>query len=98
MISVVARSNHIIKQLVLEAKRGYEKDAEHRVHIFLADTYVLVRRGTFYLLTRSRSRRYGNWRWTGAKQKRPMSSIVLEPSVKEMLVEDCKDFLRSEDW
>jgi mitochondrial chaperone BCS1 len=36
--SVVARSNDIIKKLVLEAKRDYEKDAEHRVHIYLADT------------------------------------------------------------
>jgi hypothetical protein len=36
--SVVARNNDILKQLVLEAKREYEKDAEHRVHIFMGDT------------------------------------------------------------
>jgi mitochondrial chaperone BCS1 len=36
--SVVARNNDILKKLVLEAKREYEKDAEHRVHIFMADT------------------------------------------------------------
>ncbi|EIN06198.1 P-loop containing nucleoside triphosphate hydrolase protein [Punctularia strigosozonata HHB-11173 SS5] len=79
-ISVVARNNDILKKLVLEAKRQYEKDAEHRVHIFMADTT------------------YGGWRYSGSRQKRPMSSIVLEPGVKEMIVEDCKDFLRSEDW
>ncbi|EJD48205.1 P-loop containing nucleoside triphosphate hydrolase protein [Auricularia subglabra TFB-10046 SS5] len=78
-ISVVARNNSILKSLVLEAKKEYEKDAEHRVHIFMADVY-------------------GSWRWNGARQKRPMSSIVLEPGVKEMLINDCKDFLRSEDW
>ncbi|KAI0315045.1 P-loop containing nucleoside triphosphate hydrolase protein [Amylostereum chailletii] len=78
-ISVVARNNDILKKLVLEAKREYEKDAEHRVHIFMADTT------------------YGCWRWNGARQKRPMSSIVLEPAVKEMLLLDCRDFLRSED-
>src|SRR5712671_2566139 len=27
-----------------------------------------------------------------------MSSIVLDPAVKEMLLADCRDFLRSEDW
>jgi hypothetical protein len=27
-----------------------------------------------------------------------MSSIVLEPGVKEMVLDDCKDFLESEDW
>lgn len=38
MSSVVARNNDILKKLVLDAKREYEKDAEHRVHIFMADT------------------------------------------------------------
>ncbi|KAL1660888.1 BCS1 N terminal-domain-containing protein, partial [Schizophyllum commune] len=79
-ISVVARNNDILKKLVLEAKREYEKDAEHRVHIFMADTS------------------YGCWRWNGARQKRPMSSIVLQPGVKDMLLADCRDFLASEEW
>jgi len=79
-ISVVARNNDILKKLVLEAKRDYEKDAEHRVHIYLGDTA------------------YGSWRWNGARQKRPMSSIVLQPGVKDMLLADCKDFLCSEEW
>jgi hypothetical protein len=43
-------------------------------------------------------RAYACWRWNGARQKRPMNSIVLEPAVKEMLLADCRDFLRSEDW
>lgn len=42
--------------------------------------------------------RCGSWRWNGARQKRPMSSIVLEPGIKEMILNDCKDFLLSEDW
>lgn len=42
--------------------------------------------------------RYGSWRWNGARQKRPMSSIVLEPGVKDMLLADCRDFLCSEEW
>lgn len=79
-ISVVARNNDILKKLVLEAKKEYEKDTEHRVHIFMADTS------------------YSCWRWNGARQKRPMSSIVLQPGVKDMLLADCKDFLNSEDW
>ncbi|KAF8909263.1 P-loop containing nucleoside triphosphate hydrolase protein [Gymnopilus junonius] len=79
-ISVVARNNDVLKKLVLEAKKEYEKDAEHRVHIFMADTT------------------YGCWRWNGARQKRPMSSIVLQPGVKDMLLADCKDFLCSEEW
>jgi hypothetical protein len=38
MSSVVARNNDILKKLVLDAKREYEKVAEHPVHIFMADT------------------------------------------------------------
>ncbi|KAK2467355.1 hypothetical protein APHAL10511_000590 [Amanita phalloides] len=79
-ISVVARNNDILKKLVLEAKREYEKDAVHRVHIYLADTS------------------YSCWRWNGARHKRPMSSIVLQPGVKDMLLADCRDFLASEPW
>lgn len=54
---------------------------------------------SFPSLTGIHRRLYGgHWRWNGARQKRPMSSIVLEPGVKDMILADCKDFLRSEDW
>lgn len=75
--SVVARSNSILKQLVLQAKREYEADAVHRIQIYFADSH-------------------GSWRWTDSRHKRPMSSIVLQPGVKEMLLADARDFLRSE--
>ncbi|KAG9019095.1 hypothetical protein FRB90_006409 [Tulasnella sp. 427] len=78
-ISVVARNNTVLKKLVLQAKREYEADMEHRVHIFLSDAY-------------------GNWRWNGARAKRPLSSIVLEPGVKDMLMADARDFIASEEW
>jgi chaperone BCS1 len=39
---------------------------------------------------------HGSWRWTDSRHKRPMSSIVLNPGVKEMLLSDTRDFLKSE--
>lgn len=39
---------------------------------------------------------YGSWRYTDSRHKRPLSSIVLNLGVKEMLVADAKDFLKSE--
>ena len=45
--SVVARNNDILKKLVLEAKKEYEKDAVHRVHIFMADTCVAIHSSLF---------------------------------------------------
>ncbi|KAJ4490998.1 P-loop containing nucleoside triphosphate hydrolase protein, partial [Lentinula aciculospora] len=77
--SVVARSNTILKQLVLQAKREYEAESIHRIQIYFADSH-------------------GGWRWTDSRHKRPMSSIVLNPGVKEMLLSDTKDFLNSEKW
>jgi chaperone BCS1 len=35
--SVIGRNNDVLKRLVLEAKREYETEMEHRVHIFTAD-------------------------------------------------------------
>ncbi|KAH9949103.1 P-loop containing nucleoside triphosphate hydrolase protein [Amylocystis lapponica] len=78
-ISVVARNNSILKQLVLQAKKEYEAEAVHRIQIYFADSH-------------------GCWRWTDSRHKRPMSSIVLNPGVKEMLLSDTKDFLKSEKW
>ncbi|KAF8625116.1 hypothetical protein AX15_005540 [Amanita polypyramis BW_CC] len=78
-ISVVARSNTVLKQLVLQAKKEYEAEAVHRIQIYFADSH-------------------GSWRWTDSRHKRPMSSIVLNPGVKEMLLNDAKDFLKSEKW
>lgn len=78
-ISVVARNNSILKQLVLQAKKEYEAEAVHRIQIYFADSY-------------------GSWRYTDSRHKRPLSSIVLNTGVKEMLVADAKDFLKSEKW
>jgi hypothetical protein len=72
---VVARNNGVLKQLVLEAKKMYEADAEHRVNIYFADAH-------------------SSWRWTDSRTKRPLSSIVLNKGVKEMLLDDAKDFLK----
>lgn len=74
---MVARSNAILKQLVLQAKKEYEAEAIHRIQIYFADSH-------------------GSWRWTDSRHKRPMSSIVLNPGVKEMLLNDARDFLKSE--
>lgn len=75
LIRVVARNNSVLKQLVLEAKKLYEADAEHRVNIYFADAH-------------------SSWRWTDSRTKRPLSSIVLNKGVKEMLLDDAKDFLK----
>jgi mitochondrial chaperone BCS1 len=39
LISVVARSNIILKQLVLQAKKEYDAEAIHRIQIYFADAH-----------------------------------------------------------
>ncbi|RDX39682.1 hypothetical protein OH76DRAFT_1424159, partial [Lentinus brumalis] len=41
---------------------------------------------------------HGRWRWTNSRLERPMSSIVLSPGVKEMLLADIEDVLNSVKW
>lgn len=40
----------------------------------------------------------GGWRLVAARPKRSLRSIVLDPGIKDMLIEDAKDFLDSRAW
>ncbi|KAF4569634.1 hypothetical protein EYR40_008612 [Pleurotus pulmonarius] len=39
-----------------------------------------------------------NWRHVASRPKRPLKSIVLDPGIKDLLIEDAKDFLNSKSW
>lgn len=95
-ISVVARNNSVLKQLVLQAKKEYELDAEHRVNIYFADSHGSWR----WTDSRHKVRLpcFVSWTRAHSSAQRPMSSIVLNPGVKEMLLNDARDFLKSEKW
>ncbi|KAF8329373.1 uncharacterized protein EI90DRAFT_2997066, partial [Cantharellus anzutake] len=41
---------------------------------------------------------YNNWYYAGSRPKRSMDSVVIPEEVKELLVEDAKDFMDSEAW
>lgn len=38
------------------------------------------------------------WRHVSSRPKRPLKSIVLDPGMKDLLIEDAKDFLESKQW
>ncbi|GJJ68570.1 mitochondrial chaperone BCS1 [Entomortierella parvispora] len=41
---------------------------------------------------------YGNWRRTKSRPKRPLDTIVMDPKLKNYIVNDAKEFLASESW
>ncbi|KAG0331761.1 hypothetical protein BG000_010616 [Podila horticola] len=42
--------------------------------------------------------RYGAWRRTKSRPKRPLDTIVMDPKLKNYIVEDAKEFFASESW
>jgi len=40
----------------------------------------------------------GSWRLLATRSKRPFSSIILDPGMKDILIEDAKDFLACKSW
>lgn len=40
----------------------------------------------------------GNWRHMASRPKRPLTSIVLDPGIKDLILEDARDFLLSKSW
>ncbi|KAF8506399.1 P-loop containing nucleoside triphosphate hydrolase protein [Hysterangium stoloniferum] len=41
---------------------------------------------------------YDEWHRTSSRKKRPLSSVILEPEFKEMILDDAIEFLSSEKW
>ncbi|KAF8966254.1 P-loop containing nucleoside triphosphate hydrolase protein [Flammula alnicola] len=39
-----------------------------------------------------------NWRHIASRPKRPLTSIVLDPGIKDLLIDDARDFLESKSW
>jgi len=73
----------ILNELLIDAKRTYKAAEEQSISIYVSDP----------------SGRFGgSWRHIASRPKRPLHSIVLDPGIKDLLVNDAKDFLESKSW
>jgi len=43
-------------------------------------------------------RRSDDWDWIASRPKRSLKSIILDAGVKELILDDAMDFLRSKSW
>ncbi|CCM02524.1 uncharacterized protein FIBRA_04626 [Fibroporia radiculosa] len=41
---------------------------------------------------------HSDWTHVTSRPKRPLNSIILDPGIKEMLIDDARDFLDSQEW
>jgi mitochondrial chaperone BCS1 len=39
-----------------------------------------------------------DWKYISSRVKRPLNSIVLDNGIKELLLEDAREFMRSKQW
>ncbi|KAK7686175.1 hypothetical protein QCA50_010395 [Cerrena zonata] len=51
-----------------------------------------------HLITVYASDTCNNWRQVATRPKRPMKSIVLDPGIKDLILDDARDFLESKTW
>ncbi|PPQ68406.1 hypothetical protein CVT26_006077 [Gymnopilus dilepis] len=57
--------------------------------------YQAAQQGTISIYTSDTD---NSWRHIASRPKRPLNSIVLDPGIKDLLIEDARDFLASKSW
>lgn len=85
----------------MEDARQLYKAAERKcISIYAADTYVFKaqKHGVRGLLTAFSLHSAGYWQFMTARPKRPLSSIILDPGVKERILNDARNFLACRKW
>ncbi|KAF5329659.1 hypothetical protein D9619_009197 [Psilocybe cf. subviscida] len=83
-LTIYTRDMSVLSALVDDARERYLKSNKPHVIVFSAD-----------------QPNYGpgsTWSTAKRKQRRPLSSIILQDGVIQTLVEDAREFMRSEDW
>ena len=96
-LRILARSHTVLNRLLLDAKRTHVADQENKISIYVANKCVPVPSACVYVLLTARCSN-DMWRYVASRPKRALTSIVLDPGVKDLLVDDARDFLESRDW
>lgn len=97
-LSLLAWNRKPIDDLIAVAQQKYyEKDALNTI-VYIHDAYVLDIIAFSASLIRISFFRNGSWSRTTPRASRPLSSIILEPELLEMLVADAKRYLAGQKW
>ncbi|KAG6868731.1 hypothetical protein C0993_011310 [Termitomyces sp. T159_Od127] len=89
---------------------GYYSRPEERLtirimtrHHFFLNTLLLEAKKEYFAAQENSISIYvsdssGDWRHIATRPKRPLHSIVLDPGIKDSLIDDARDFLGSKSW
>ena len=94
--SILTRSNRFLVELLQEARQEYIAGQEHSVCVYTSDMCVAV--SNFPHIRIDSLIRNNDWRHVACRSKRSMNSVILDPGVKDLLIEDARDFLDSKKW
>ncbi|KAH0836762.1 hypothetical protein J3R83DRAFT_8510 [Lanmaoa asiatica] len=100
-ISIMTRDHGVLTGILQGAKQGYIEAQKDKITIFVSDRYnryfVIHLEAQIRLLNHLVDSANG-WRELATRPKRPLNSIILDPGISDLVVEDVQDFLSSKEW
>ncbi|KAJ3509901.1 hypothetical protein NLJ89_g4973 [Agrocybe chaxingu] len=81
-LTILAWSRKVLDRLMLDAKKAHQLNGHRSICVYAAKF------------------KYSEYQWwhMACRAKRSLQSIVLDPGIKDMLLEDARDFLASKQW
>lgn len=98
--SILARSIDVLNNLIKDTMTSYSAAQEHTISIFVSESSVQRFRvmSDFRLVADILRSSNDYWRHAASRPKRPLKSIILDPGIKDLLLNDARDFLTSKTW
>ncbi|KAI9464729.1 P-loop containing nucleoside triphosphate hydrolase protein [Boletus coccyginus] len=81
-ICIMTREHEILAGILQDAKNEYIEAQKNKISVFVSDRFHTL----------------NGWRELATRPKRPLNSIILDPGITDLVVEDVQDFLSSKEW
>ena len=99
--SIMTRDHAVLTEILQDAQRIYTKAQQNKITIYVSDSrYVICHSNqascglTEHIFIHSTD----GWRELAKRPKRPLHSIILDPGITELVLEDVRDFLGNKWW
>ncbi|KAI0305836.1 P-loop containing nucleoside triphosphate hydrolase protein [Multifurca ochricompacta] len=82
VVTIFSRDRSVLDSLIIEARNEWLSARSNKISIYASEGYV----------------QQHDWTHVASREKRSLDSIVLDDGIKELLLEDARDFLKSKQW